>query len=38
MTIQEQLQILEDICPASKHHISTRDIRHSFFKNICTEI
>lgn len=38
MKIQEQIQILEDICPASKHHTSTRMIRHSFFKDIQTEI
>jgi DNA-binding transcriptional regulator WhiA len=38
MTITEQVQILEDICPALKHHISKREIRHSFFQNIKTEI
>lgn len=38
MKIEKQVQILEDICPTSKHHTSVRMIRHSFFKNIQTEI
>ena len=38
MKIEEQIQILEGICPASKHHTSKRMIRHSFFKDIQTEI
>lgn len=38
MKIEEQVQILEDICPAFTHHVSKRKIRHSFFKSIKTEI
>lgn len=38
MKIEEQVQILEGICPAFKNHISKRNVRHDFFKDIKTEI
>ena len=34
----EQIKFIDDNYPATKHHVSKRDIRHGFFKNIQTEI
>lgn len=38
MTRDEQFKFIQDNCPATTHHKSKRLIRHSFFKNISTEI
>ncbi len=38
MNLNEQLEILEVICPKFKNGTSKREIRHDFFKNIKTEI
>ena len=38
MNIEEQMQFIKDNCPALTHHVSKRNIRHSFFKSIDTEI
>lgn len=38
MNKKEQLEYIEDTCPATTHHQSNRRIRHEFFKNIDTEV
>lgn len=38
MNKEEQLQIIEDLCPAVTQHNSKRRVRHQFFENIQTEL
>ena len=37
-SIEQQIEILNTICPKFINHPSKREIRHNFFSNIQTEI